>query len=79
MITSARADGVIAQTERFSLHGLKHCGITDTKGNRAEKQQGSGHKDSKMLDIYDHEVPVIESATLLDFSGAAVSPKKPSA
>ncbi|KRG65821.1 hypothetical protein ABB27_14755 [Stenotrophomonas terrae] len=81
MIKAAILQKVITEDQRFSLHGLKHRGITDTKGNRADKQQSSGHKDSKMLDIYDHEIPVVESAKLLDFSGdfsgAANSEKKP--
>lgn len=36
-----------------------------------------------MLDIYDHEVPIVESDTLLEFSGefsrAASAPQKPNA
>lgn len=55
MITAAMADGVIGQTERFSLHGLKHRGIIDTPGQRADRQQGSGRKDESMLDTYDYE------------------------
>ena len=38
MITAAMARGVIAQTERFSLHGLKHSGISDTPVHRADRQ-----------------------------------------
>ncbi len=50
MITSAMADGVIAQTERFNLHGLKHRGFTDTPVYGADRQQGSGYKCESMLD-----------------------------
>jgi hypothetical protein len=35
---------VIAPEQRFTLHGLKHRGITDTKGKKAEKKEASGHK-----------------------------------
>lgn len=53
------AEGVITPAERFTLHGLKHRGITDTKG---DKQQGSGHVDPRMLKLYDHEVPLVDQA-----------------
>lgn len=50
ILTAAMAGGVIAQTERFSLHGLKHRDITDTPVYGADRQQGSGRKDESMLD-----------------------------
>lgn len=58
-ITMAIDEGVIAKEERFSLHGLKHRGITDTKG---DKQKGSGHVDPRMLTVYDHEIPEVDQA-----------------
>jgi hypothetical protein len=48
--------------QRFTLHGLKHRGITDTKGKKAEKKEASGLKTDAMLDLYDHEVAVVEPA-----------------
>lgn len=48
---------VIRPEERFSLHGLKHRGITDSK----DKKSG-GHVDPGMVKRYDHEVPVVEQA-----------------
>ena len=48
--------------QRFTLHGLKHRGVTDTKGSRKRKQKASGHKSEGMVDLYDHEVPVVEPA-----------------
>jgi len=33
MITAAMADGIIAESEHFYLHGLKHRDITDTSGS----------------------------------------------
>lgn len=62
MIKAAIATAAITPAERFSLHGLKHRGITDTPGTRGEKQQASGHRAEAMLDVYDHEVPVVDSA-----------------
>lgn len=59
LITSAIAEEVITENERFGLHDLKRQGITDTPGTRAEKQQASGHRDESMMDIYDHSVPVV--------------------
>lgn len=61
--------GVITLEQRFTLHGLKHRGITDTKGHRKIKQDASGHKSEAALDRYDHDVPLVEPATTPDFSG----------
>lgn len=62
MITSAITAGVITPEQRFSLHGLKHRGITDTAGTRSEKQEASGHRSERMLDVYDHAVPLVRAA-----------------
>lgn len=40
--------------ERFGLHGLKHRGVTDSKG---DKQEASGHKTRAMMEHYNHELP----------------------
>ena len=61
-ITLAIADGTITPEERFALHDLKRRGITDTTGNRAEKQEASGHRDQKMMDVYDLSIPVVAPA-----------------
>ena len=58
-ITLAIADGTIESEERFALHDLKRRGITDTAGTRADKQEASGHRDPKIMDIYDHSIPVV--------------------
>jgi hypothetical protein len=50
---------VITAEQRFALHDLKRRGITDTVGTRAEKQEASGHRDPKMMDVYDHSLPVV--------------------
>lgn len=42
---------VIAREQRFTLHGLKHRGITDTKGKKADKKEASGHKSEAMIDL----------------------------
>ena len=63
LITAAIEAAVITREQRFTLHGLKHRGITDTKGKKAEKKEASGHKTDPMLDLYDHEVAVVEPAT----------------
>lgn len=51
---------VIAEEDRFSLHGLKHRGVTDTEGNFADKQDGSGHVDARMVRRYAHDLPVVQ-------------------
>ena len=62
LILAAIEANVIAPEDRFTLHGLKHRGITDTVGRRAEKKAASGHKSDAMLDLYDHEVAIVEPA-----------------
>ena len=62
MIRVAVTEGVIAPSDRFSLHGLKHRGVTDTKGTRAERKEASGHKTEAAFATYDHVVPVVEPA-----------------
>ena len=58
---NAVRDGIIAADERFALHGLKHRGVTDTKGN---KKEASGHVTDTMLHVYDHSLPLVaESGT----------------
>jgi len=54
---------VLTTEQRFGLHALKHRGITDTEGTRAEKQEASGHKSAAMMDVYDHSVPVVNPAS----------------
>lgn len=63
MIHAAMDDGIITAEQRFSLHGMKHRGITDTPGTRGEKQLASGHKTEAMLDVYDHSVPHVDPAS----------------
>jgi hypothetical protein len=55
-------EGVITAGERFTLHGLKHRGVTDTHGTRAEKKDASGHRSDKAFDLYDHALPVVRAA-----------------
>lgn len=58
-ITLALRDEIISPEQRFALHDLKRRGITDTVGNRADKQEASGHRDAKMMDVYDLSLPVV--------------------
>lgn len=62
MITAAIAAKAIPEDARFSMHDLKRRGVTDTSGTRGEKQQASGHRNEAMLDIYDQDVAVVDSA-----------------
>ncbi|MBL8268543.1 MAG: hypothetical protein JNL55_19285 [Steroidobacter sp.] len=70
LIHAAMDAEVIAREQRFTLHGLKHRGVTDTKGKRADKKEASGHKTEAMLDLYDHEVALVDPA----MSGEAGGP-----
>lgn len=58
-ITLAIADGEIDSEKRFALHDLKRRGVTNTTGTRADKQEASGHRDAKMMDVYDLNVPTV--------------------
>lgn len=64
MMMSAVAAGVIKDEQRFGLHDLKRRGITDTAGNRHEKQEASGHRSASMLDVYDLSLPVVDPSSL---------------
>jgi hypothetical protein len=57
---------IITAEQRFTLHGLKHRGITDSVG---DKKQASGHKSAAMVERYDHEVPLVDPAVAPEFSG----------
>ncbi|HFF3032310.1 TPA: tyrosine recombinase XerC [Stenotrophomonas maltophilia] len=59
-IRMAMSEGVIEEDERFSMHGLKHRGITDTEGNRGDKQDAAGHKSPTTTGRYDHDMPVVK-------------------
>lgn len=54
--------GIITPDQRYGLHDLKRRGITDTKGTRADKQEGSGHRSANMMDTYDLSVPLVPAA-----------------
>lgn len=62
MMRAALKAGVIDSADRFSMHDLKRRGVTDTTGTRGEKQQASGHRSEAMLDVYDLDVPIVDSA-----------------
>lgn len=62
LIRKAVTSKVIEPGLRFSFHGLKHRGITDTKGGRKAKQDGAGHRQEQMTDRYDHELPITHAA-----------------
>ncbi len=64
LIVAAMETGVISEEQRFSLHGLKHRGITDTRGTRAHKQDAAGHVTPQMTNRYDHELQLVQPPTL---------------
>lgn len=68
-ITKALQEKIINETDRFSLHGLKHRGVTDTKGNIADKQDAAGHVERKMTQRYDHDLPMVAPPTLPEIKG----------
>ncbi|WP_282235672.1 site-specific integrase [Salinicola endophyticus] len=59
MTDRALADGIITEEERFGLHALKRRGITDTQGNRHDRQEASGHRSRQVFDLYDFSMPIV--------------------
>lgn len=59
MIVAAIEAKTITEDQRFSLHGLKHRGITDTAGNIGDKQDAAGRKERKTTLRYTHDLPVV--------------------
>ncbi|APP75494.1 hypothetical protein [Xanthomonas vesicatoria] len=59
-IKLAMTEGIISKQKRFSLHGLKHRGTTDTVGNRGDKQDAAGHVTPEMTGRYDHALPIVK-------------------
>jgi site-specific recombinase XerD len=59
MMKNAIEDKVLDEIDRFAMHGLKHRGVTDTKG---DKKVASGHKTDSMVHLYNHALPVVEPA-----------------
>ena len=55
-------EGVITKEERFTMHGLKHRGVTDTKGTKAQKKDASGHRTDTAFNVYDHDLQVVQPA-----------------
>lgn len=56
MMRAAIEAGVIAPEGRFTAHGLKHRGITDSLDKNA-----GGHRSERMRQRYDHELPVVDA------------------
>ena len=65
MMRAAIDAGVITEAQRFTAHGIKHRGITDS----ADKKAG-GHKTEQMRARYDHEVPVVDAPRGTSRNGA---------
>lgn len=59
-MTVALREGVIDKSDHFSLHGLKHRGVTDNVGNRDDKQDAAGHQSPTTTGRYDHDLPVVK-------------------
>ena len=60
LVKLAIKEGIMTEDQRFGMHDLKRRGTTDTKGNRAVKQEATGHKSEGMMDIYDFSIPVVK-------------------
>lgn len=60
-MSSMMKDGFIMPEERWGVHDMKRQAITDTPGNRADKQEASGHRSPAMMDIYDLSMPLVNT------------------
>ena len=65
MMRAAIEAAVITEEQRFTAHGIKHRGITDS----ADKKAG-GHKTEQMRARYDHEIPVVDAPRGTSRNGA---------
>lgn len=59
-IATAIQDDVLPEADRFTLHGLKHRGMSDTVGNIADAQDAAGHVTPTMAIRYHHEQQVVK-------------------
>lgn len=59
-ITMALREGVIEKQDRFSLHGLRHRGVTETVGNCGDKLDAAGHQSPTTTGRYDHGLPIVK-------------------
>ena len=46
---------VIAGIEPFNFHDLKAAGVSDVEGTDEDRLNASGHRDRKMLKVYDRK------------------------
>lgn len=76
LMDAAIEAGVIAEVERFTMHGLKHRGITDTGGGRSAKVDAAGHKNPTQTDHYNHELSVVEPASPVGKKAKTISAVK---
>lgn len=65
LMALAIREDIINEQQRFTFHGMKHRGITDSP----DKKSG-GHRSESMRQRYDHQVDVVEPAPGTEFSGA---------
>ncbi|KAB7762077.1 hypothetical protein CEK68_19475 [Xanthomonas sp. LMG 12461] len=63
MIAMALEEKVIDAETRSDLHGLKHRDITDTPGNRGDKQDAAGHANPETTNRYAHDLPLVPPPT----------------
>ncbi len=61
-MTTLIDEGLIQPGQRFTLHGMKHRGITDTPGSKADKMELAGLSSIQMVKVYDHSVPIVPPA-----------------
>ncbi len=52
----------MTKEEWFGLHDMKRRGIKDTPGGKSSKQDGGGHSDPRMLEVYDLSVPIVDAS-----------------
>lgn len=57
-VTARIKEGIISNEQRFSMHGLKHKGCTDSTSHNP-----AGHKDPRMQNHYDHTIKIVDAAS----------------
>lgn len=52
---------VIAGIEAFNFHDLKAAGVSDVEGSDDDRLDASGHRDRKMLKVYDRKKHIVKA------------------
>lgn len=53
--------GILSESESFTLHWMKHTGVTNSPSSRIEKAEEAGHKSVQQNADYDHAEAIVRA------------------